>query len=319
MTAKIIPFTDKQTWLKHRVQDVTSTEISALYGLSPYMSAFELFHQKRDGQVVEIDDNERMLWGRRLEDTIAHGAAEDQNWVVEKMDCYMRDPDDRIGSSFDYKIIGHDDSAQPGIMEIKNVDGIVYSRNWIDDGNGNIEAPEHIELQVQHQMEVADIDWCAIVALVGGNTQKIILRQRDKNIGQDIRARVKGFWQAVEANDAPDPDYTKDADFIIKELRNSATANLVAEANAELEDMIKQYQFVNKEAKDMANLAKQYKAQILEMAGDASKILTSFGATVSCGMTKPSEGTLITPDMVGTYVGGRAGFRSFRVNQKKEK
>ena len=186
MPTKQIPITDTQSWLENRLLDVTSTEVSALYDLSPYQTEFELYHQKKEKLVVRIDDNERMLWGRNLESAIAHGAADTMGWEIYKFDDYLSNPETRMGSSFDYKITKSNKFDQPdegvGILEIKNVDGIAYRKNWKDDGNGNIEAPEHIELQIQHQMEVADIKWCALVALVGGNTQKIIFRKRDHAI-----------------------------------------------------------------------------------------------------------------------------------------
>ena len=310
------PITDKEAWLRQRTLDITSTEVSALYGLSPYMSEFELFHQKRDKEVVRIEENERMTWGKRLEDAIALGAAETMGWEVEKMDVYIRDADARMGSSFDYKINKAPGRPGVGIMEIKNVDGIQYSRGWLDDGQGNIEAPEHIEMQIQHQMEVADIDWCCLVALVGGNTQKIIYRDRNREIGKDIRARVSAFWAAVEAGVTPSPDYTKDADFIVRKLRNTAQEGLVASADAGLEDLISRYAYVNKESSDLVKLKDQMKAEILMLVGDASKVLSSIG-TISCGVTNPSPGKLVTEDMVGTYVGGRSGFRNFRFTPKK--
>ncbi len=49
-----------------RVQDITSSEISALFGLSPYKTAFELYHEKRAGEVMRIEENTRMKWGKRL-------------------------------------------------------------------------------------------------------------------------------------------------------------------------------------------------------------------------------------------------------------
>jgi putative phage-type endonuclease len=316
MTVETIQIQSREQWLAERAKDVTSTEVAALYGLSPYLSEFELFHHKREGTVVSIEPNERMRWGTRLETAIAEGAAEDQGWDIGKLNVYMRDQAARLGSSFDFEIKSKSDG--PGILEIKNVDRLAYSRNWIDDGNGHIEAPEHIELQVQHQMEICGYSWCAIVALVGGNEQKVVLRNRDKDIGKDIRARVAEFWARVSANNPPAPDYTQDADFIIKQLRNSSDDGLMAQADQELEDLIRQYEFVRKEGSDIEKIKEQYKAQILHKIGPASKVLTSFG-TLSCSMTKGSQGTLVTPDMVGTYIGARAGYRGFRFNQKKDK
>lgn len=314
MSIEVIQITDRDKWLAERVKDVTSTEVSALYGLSPYMTEFELFHQKKDKTVVSIEPNERMKWGTRMESVIAYGAAEDQGWDIEKMDVYMRDIDARIGSSFDFKINSSSDG--PGILEIKNVDGLQYMRGWIDDGAGNIEAPEHIELQIQHQMEVADINWCALVALVGGNTQKVILRNRDRAIGKDIRSKVGEFWNRVSTNQAPKPDYAADAEFIIKQLHADANANLVAESDSALDDLIEQYHYLSTMVSENTTLKDATKAQILERIGKASKVISPLG-NISCGKTKDSLGTLITPAMVGTYLGGRSGYRNFRFTPKK--
>ena len=59
----IIPASEEE-WLKLRTLDVTSTESPALFGLSPYMTKFELWHRKKSGEVYTIKDNERMFWGR---------------------------------------------------------------------------------------------------------------------------------------------------------------------------------------------------------------------------------------------------------------
>jgi putative phage-type endonuclease len=316
MTIQRIEIENEKQWLAERAKDVTSTEVSALFGLSPYLTEFELFHQKRDGVTVKFEPNERMKWGNRLESAIAHGAAEDMGWSIAKFNVYMRDQAARIGSSFDFEI--KSSANGPGILEVKNVDWVQYQKNWIDDGNGNIEAPEHIELQVQHQMEIADYNWCAIVALVGGNEQKIVLRNRDRDIGKSIRERTGEFWNRVQSNTAPSADYTRDAEFIIKQLRNGADEGLVAEADRELEDMIKQFEFVRKEASDLEKIKEQKRAEILDRIGRASKVLTSFGS-LSTGQVKGRSGTLITPEMVGTVIGATEGYRSFRFYPKKEK
>lgn len=317
MTVETIPIQNEQQWLAERAKDVTSTEVSALYGLSPYKTEFELFHEKRDNIRVKFEPNERMKWGNRLESAIAHGAAEDQGWAIEKLNVYMRDPDHRIGSSFDFEI--KSSANGPGILEIKNVDWLQFQKGWIDDGEGNIEAPQHIELQVQHQMEIAGYEWCAIVALVGGNEQKVIYRNRDKDIGKSIRTKVSEFWDRIKNNVPPSADYSKDAEFIIGQLRRYANSGEVYDAigDAMLEELIKQYRIVSADIAGLKTMKDSYKAQILERVGTASKILTSFGS-VSCGEVSDSPGTLITPDLVGKTIGGRDGYRNFRFYPKKQ-
>jgi putative phage-type endonuclease len=318
MNREIIAIENEQQWLAERTKDITSTEVSALYGLSPYKTEFELFHEKREGVVVKFPANERMKWGTRLESIIAQGAAEDQGWEIGKLNVYMRDTAARIGSSFDFEILSSANGK--GILEIKNVDGLQYYKNWIDDGAGNIDAPEHIEMHIQHQMEVSGYEWTALVALVGGNELKVIYRNRDSEIGKDIRSRVAAFWDAVQKNTPPSADYTRDAEFIIKQLHANANPGEEIDVSNDpaLEDLVKQYRLCSQEYAAMDKLKDQYKAQLLERIGTASKVYSSIG-TISCGNVSGSAGTLITPEMVGTTIGTRAGYRSFRFTPKKEK
>ena len=48
-------------WLALRVPVITSTEAPALFEESPYTTHFELWHQKHDNVIVEIDSNERKI------------------------------------------------------------------------------------------------------------------------------------------------------------------------------------------------------------------------------------------------------------------
>ena len=99
-TTEIIPFTTEEAWLQARQRDVTSTESAALFGMSPYVTRYDLWHRKRSGTAPEFKTNDRMKWGNRLEAAIAHGIAEEQGWEIRPMKEYMRDPDARMGSSY---------------------------------------------------------------------------------------------------------------------------------------------------------------------------------------------------------------------------
>ena len=98
---------DKQSWLEARLQDITSTEVSALFGISPYLTEFELWYQKKEKTIVELQENERMKWGTLLQDSIAQGIAEEQGWKIRRMDEYIREDELRAGSSFDFCIVIH--------------------------------------------------------------------------------------------------------------------------------------------------------------------------------------------------------------------
>lgn len=311
MPVKTIPIENEDQWLAERVKDVTSTDVSALFDLSPYKTAFELYHEKSSGQVTRIPDNERMKWGRRFEAPIALGVAEDEGWEIEKLNVYMRDPDARLGSSFDYLITSSSDG--PGILEIKNVDGLQYKNKWTED-----EAPEHIELQIQHQMLVSGYKWTALVAMVNGNSPKIIYRDFDEDIGKAIRAKAEAFWQMVNTGFAPPADYSRDAD-VIARIHAQANAGEIFDASGdnEIATLAFEYQQAGKTIDDLEAKRKTIKAQILTKVGPAEKVIGPWGS-ISCGMTKDTLPTVITAEMVGSSYGGRKGFRNFKFNMKKD-
>lgn len=314
MTTTIIPVTSEAQWLAERAKDITSTEVPALYGLSPYVTEFELWHRKATGVVEAHGDSERMRWGRRLESAIATGVAEDNGWQVRKRDVYVRLDDLRLGASFDFEIDG--DPRGPGLLEVKNVDGLVFRDQW-HVANDSREAPDHIELQLQTQLEVSGFAWGCIVALVGGNEAHTLIRTRDEEIGRDIRGRARAFWQSVDSGTAPRPDFVRDSEFIIRQLRRHAGTEAI-KADAEIDNLLAIYQRQAAAMKAAEESRDAVKAEILLRIGTAAKVTSKLG-TLSCGETKDSNGAFITADMVGTYVGGKAGFRQFRFYPTKEK
>jgi putative phage-type endonuclease len=315
-TETIIP-RDHEHWLALRRQDVTSTESAALFGMSPYVTRFDLWHRKRSGEAPAFASNERMLWGNRLEAAIAQGLAEQHGWKVNPFKTYMRDADLRMGSSFDFMISREDGGAD--ILEIKNVDYLAYRDGWIEHDDGTIEAPEHIEMQVQHQLAVSGFSRAYIGALIGGNRAVLIERQRDEDVIRAIRAAVAEFWRSVDAGEEPDPVMPQDAAAVIR-LNAYAEPGKILDASTrpEIAEAVECYRIACAEA-DRADEAKQIaKAELLAAIGDAERVLLP-GLSISAGMVADNPGTLITPEMVGTYTGARRGYRNLRVSVKLAK
>ena len=297
-----------------RAKDVTSTESAALFGMSPYTTHFELWHRKHSGLVPEFKVNERMKWGNRLEAAIAHGIAEEQGWQIRPLKDYMRLPDLRSGSSFDFVITN---LGEPVHLEIKNVDYLAFRDGWIEHDDGTIEAPEHIEMQVQHQMMVSGYKRAYIGAFIAGNRGVVIERERDEAVISAIRAAIAAFWATVDAGQEPAPVMPGDAEAVIR-LNQYAKPGKILDAgdDANIAALVENYKTAaaleaqGKEDKEVA------KAKLLEAIGDAEKVLLSHW-TISAAMQADTPPTLITADMVGTTYGGRKGFRNLRINPKK--
>lgn len=324
----------KEEWLSLKAQDVSSTEVSALFNMSPYLTKFELFHVKKNQQIIEIEDNDRMKWGRRLEDTIAQGFAEDYGLFIRKKDEYMRHflvP--RMSASFDYEIIGLDHNPPnystglnpyraaflqygPGLLEIKKVDSLIYKNNWEP-----TEAPPHIEFQVQQQMEVANLEWCVICPLVGGNEIKPFIRYRNKDMGASFITYILNFYDDIKANKAPSPDYAKDAEFIIELYRKAGQAVYVPEGSKQaiLDQLCQQYKEAAANEANADDIKQIIKAKIFEIAGTEVGSAITPTWKINLSETKDSQGRVVTQDMVGSIINARAGYRQCRITENKGK
>lgn len=292
-------------WHQLRAADVTSTESAALFGESPYATKFELWHRKKEGAIVSIPDNPRMAWGRRVQDAIAQGIAADQNWTVRAMTEYVRLIDARMGASFDYEVTCP--VKGKGILEIKNVDYLVFRDKWIDDDEG-MEAPPHIEIQLQHQLHLAELDWGAIGVLIGGNDARVLIRERDKEVGRAIEGAIRHFWDDINMGVEPPAVYPADAEFVAKLFQYAEVGKVFdGRGMRDVELLLQEYM----EAVEAEKIAKEDKAvaraKVLQLIGDAERVLAD-GFTVSCGLVGPAH---IEFD--------RAGYRNFRVTTKKEK
>lgn len=315
MTTIITP-ANEADWLAMRKQDVTSTESAALFGMSPYMTHFDLWHRKHSGAVPEFKSNSRMKWGNRLEAAIAHGIAEEQGWEIKPLKDYMRLPELRIGSSFDFIITS---LGEPVHLEIKNVDYMAFRDGWIEHDDGTIEAPEHIEMQVQHQMMVSGFKRAFIGAFIGGNRGVVIERERDEAVIAAIRAKIAEFWHTVDNHIEPAPMMPGDAEVVIRLNQYAQPGKILdASSDANIAALVADYKHAAKLEKDWAEDKEVCKAKLLEAIGDAEKVLLD-GWTISASMQAETPPTVITAEMIGTSYGGRKGFRNLRINPRKTK
>lgn len=283
----------KDHWLQLRHGNINSTEVSALFNCNPYITQYELYHRKNSSDVGELVENERMKWGNRLQDSIAKGVADDLGLEIRPMSEYIYDKDLRIGSSFDYLATNRD-----AIVEIKNVDSLVYNKQWSDD-----EAPAHIELQVQAQLLVSGKRKAYICALVGGNTLKVIERDYVEDVGLAILIKVAEFWGMSAA---PTPNFEADSEFI-KKIYNYGEPNKIVDPSAALDSLAFRYKELSQNIKMIESSLDAVKAEMLTIIKDAEKCKGSF-YTISAGMVAESQVSFT-----------RKAYRNFRINFKKEK
>lgn len=306
MQREIVTPRDEAHWLAMRAENINSTETAALFGCSPYSTEYELHLLKRGDIESDFKANERMIWGNRLEAAIAYGIAEDHGLVVEPFKQYIRLPELRMGSSFDFKIVGivpgwSGDNTTfrdlfmehgPGIMEVKNVDGLQFKRGWI--AGEEAEAPPHIEFQVQHQLEVCGLGWSIVAPLVGGNRPVPFFRLRDMATGNIIRQKIASFWRNHDAGVLPEPDYTRDGDAIARLylFDNGQTIDLTKDER--LTELCMEYKAAGADEKAAKSRKDAAKAEILTIIEHAKKVFAD-GFTLSAGTVAGGEVSVNRP------------------------
>lgn len=266
---------DKQAWLEKRTKVITSSDASALFNLSKWCSPYKLWHNKKEGVIQELN-NKHMFWGSILEPQIAVGIAQLEGLIIEPFPQFIELPDHRIGSSFDYKIIGTTEDSPfrdtfkelgQGHLEIKKTNHWAYEKGWSE-----TEATPYEEIQVQHQMLCSGLKWAIIGGYISGrDDHTALLREADLDIHTAIIQRTKGFWESIERGMPPEPDYRDDADFIISRYQDSGGSDADMRGNEKMTELCKAYHeqlAIEKEA----DIVKQaVKAQIYEIIGDAPK------------------------------------------------
>lgn len=301
-----MPGIDTAAWHAARAKVVGASEVAALFDASPYVSRFALWQVKAGRVPAPEVTHERAAWGLRLEDAIAHAAAEREGWSIMRGVHRVHPRVPGMGATLDFIVTESPDG--PGALEVKNVDWLQHKRGWVDE-----EPPPHILLQLQAQLAVTGFQWGCVAALVGGNDLRLYRYDARPKLIAEIERRVAAFWQSIRENRPPPVDgsdstadalralYPETRDVML-DLRES---NRAPEVCAALLDVTERRRAAQEEEAAL-------KAELLAMLGDARAAMV-FGYSVRVAVTPATPDRVITPEMVGQVIKGRAEARRLTV------
>lgn len=273
MTTQLMQIKDEESWLEKRKGYVTSTEVSAIYGLNTYLTHYELWHQKRGLLPVVREENNFMLFGKLMEDVVCQMALiEHPDWNIAPMRVFAYDDNDKIGSSFDRVVTIPDKGT--GLLEIKTTSYKYWKEKFIEQ-DGHIEATPMYEVQFQTELEVINrYDWIlSIVFIADTRTLKYIFRERDREMGTVLRQAVKDFWASTET---PEPDFSRDKSAIAKLMPTAEKGKAMDATNNErvifLATAIKSEKDLEKQSKENAET---FTAELLTLVQDYQYVWTN--------------------------------------------
>lgn len=266
MSIQVINITSRKEWLELRKNDVTASDIAALFGVSPYKSAYELFVEKQTGEDF-IEDNSALKRGRWLEPSFVVAAGEECGMVIDKCNQYFRSEECRIGATPDF-ITGGCQYRFP--VEAKVVNKDVFKKDW-DCG-----VPLHIMIQAIVQAMLMRSSRTTVLAMVvdsWGAELKDFEVPRHPEFEAVIYEKVKEFWQRIENNLPYDPDFGKDGDVIRHVYKNGDGEPIDLSTHNRIGELCEQYLSAlesEKEAKANKTAAQN---EILHIIGDAREAI----------------------------------------------
>lgn len=182
-------------WHDLRNTGIGGSEIAAIMGLSPWDSAFSLWHRKR-GHVEPKPSTAEMSWGHRHEDTIAR-------WYRDV------NPGVRVARTGTWRNL-----ERP--YQLANPDRLLSGRKILEvktdrsgDGWGaqhTDEIPVYYRAQALWYLDVLGWDTADIAVLIGLSDARIYtVRWNADEVGV-IRKAAEDFWQSVQTGVQPPLD-----------------------------------------------------------------------------------------------------------------
>lgn len=203
---------DREQWLEWRRTDVvTASTVGALFNCHPYVTALRLYVAAR-GVEFPDQDNAAMRRGRWLEPAVATAVREQRpDWKIEPGDCYLRDPDAKLGATPDFFI--HGDPRGLGVLQAKTAAPHIFERDW-DSGKS---CPTWITFQAQTEALLAGAAFSVVAVLLVDPFRMdchMIDVPVDAGLQAEIVRRACNFRDDVIAGREPQPDFEKDSDVI---------------------------------------------------------------------------------------------------------
>jgi len=209
----------RDEWLELRRQGIGSSDAPAILGISPFTSALRVYTDKL-GLSPPDEDNENLKWGRLLEPLVIQEFGNETGRVV-------RPSGDLIQSIVRPWMLAtldgvqlHDSERGPGVLEVKTTG--YGGANWIE------QVPEHVWVQIQHQLAVTNWKWGSAAALISGcRSVWADVARDDKFINEILIPAEEDFWRRVQTLDPVDPDGSESAREALKALYPQATEETI--------------------------------------------------------------------------------------------
>lgn len=217
-----------EEWLEDRRKGIGGSDVATILGLNKYKSVYQLWLEKTGQVEVTSAQSEAAYWGNTLEEVVAEEFSKRTGKKVRRRNrVFEHSKYPFLRANIDRDVVGEN-----AVLECKTANQYL-ANEWEED-----EIPIQYICQVQHYMNVLNLDYVYFAVLIGG--QKFIWKkmERDQELIDMITEKLVAFWtENVEKGMEPAIDGLKaTSDFLTQ--RYLDTEDNQTELNAAFDENI---------------------------------------------------------------------------------
>lgn len=250
--------------LKERKGYIGGSDCAAVLGLSRYKTPLEVWADKTGKvQPDNIDDKICIRLGNVLEDVVRDMFTEVTEKVVERENKTLFHPRFPFLAA---NIDGWTDNHE-AILECKTA-SLRLSQEWLKD-----EIPQEYLLQVYHYLAVTGAKRAYVAVLIGNDTFKHKVVERDERIIGNIIDREVRFWQEFVQAGIP-PAVTRDDGEVLYKLFKSPEPETVVEMGDDAARICESLEGLRADAKDLEGRIDKAENELKALIGNAEAGMT---------------------------------------------
>ena len=156
-----------QEWLEDRRKGIGGSDVATVLGLNKYKSVYRLWLEKTGQVEVTSAQSEAAYWGNTLEEVVAEEFSKRTGKKVRRRNrVFEHSKYPFLRANIDRDIVGEN-----AVLECKTANQYL-ANEWDED-----EIPIQYICQVQHYMNVLNLDYVYFAVLIGG--QKFIWKKME--------------------------------------------------------------------------------------------------------------------------------------------
>lgn len=195
----IAQYHDEEAWLEERKTGIGGSEVAAIFGEHPFLTARELWERKT-GRAAEQSETPAMRRGRLLEDVAAQLYSEETGRQLRRQPLRRHREHSFLLASIDRQILAGE-SHETSACEIKVPGWQVFSRIRREG------LPSYMILQAQHEALVWGYSYTAFGILHADSLRLLTFDvEADPQIQEMIVNEAGEWWERYVVRDVPPPE-----------------------------------------------------------------------------------------------------------------